>query len=129
VALIVLDASVVIGHLSARDVHHEAAASALLARAGDDLRLPSSAFAELLVEPERREAGERARALIHSLDVVIDPIGEPTAIHAARLRARHPSLRLPDALVIAHADALDADEVLTTDTRWRRFSRRVRVVR
>ena len=127
-AVVVLDASVVIGHLSDRDAHHEAAAAALLERADDELYLPATAFAEALVEPERQRASERARSLIGSLGVVVDPIGEATAVQAARLRARHPSLRLPDALVIAHADVLGADEVLTTDTRWRRLSPRVRIV-
>jgi hypothetical protein len=37
--------------------------------------------------------------------------------------------RLPDALVLAYAEALDADVVLTTDRRWSRASARVRVVR
>lgn len=127
-ALIVLDASVVIAHLSSRDAHHEAAAAAFTRHAGDELRVPASAFAESLVEPQRRGVGERARGLIESLDIVVDAIEEATAIHAARLRARHPSLRLPDALVIGHGEALRAHAVLTADRRWMQFSDLVRVV-
>ena len=126
-ALVVLDAGVVIGHLSARDPHHEAAFAALGERLDDDLRIPSSAYAESLVEPVRRRSLELARDLIRSL-ATVDPIGDETAEEAARLLARHRSLRLPDALVIAHAEVLDADELLTTDARWKRFSSRVRVV-
>ena len=45
------------------------------------------------------------------------------ARRAATLRARHPSLRLPDALVIATAVELDADHLLTTDQRWKTLRR------
>lgn len=127
-ALVVLDAGIVIGHLSARDPHHDAASSALEQRESDDLRLPASAYAELLVEPERQGKAGLARDLIRSLAIVVDPIGESTAEVAARLRARHRSLRLPDALVIAHAEVVNADELLTTDAAWKRFSPRARVV-
>jgi predicted nucleic acid-binding protein len=40
------------------------------------------------------------------------------ATAAARLRARHRSLRLPDALVIATASVRRADRLVTTDRRW-----------
>jgi hypothetical protein len=36
-------------------------------------------------------------------------------------------LRLPDALVLARGDVLDADTIITVDRRWRRFDR-VRVI-
>jgi predicted nucleic acid-binding protein len=49
------------------------------------------------------------------------------AERAASLRARHGALRLPDALVLATADALDAT-VLTCDRAWARASRRARVL-
>ena len=128
-ALVVLDASVVIGHLSDRHRHHEGASAALADREGDDLRLPASAYAESLVRAERLGEGEEARGLIAELAIAVDAIGVATAEAAARLRAAHGSLRLPDALVIAHADVLEADELLTTDVRWLDYSRRVSVVR
>ena len=40
------------------------------------------------------------------------------AVAAARLRARHRSLRLPDALVIATAMLAGADQLVTTDRKW-----------
>ncbi|MGH3143816.1 MAG: type II toxin-antitoxin system VapC family toxin [Gaiellales bacterium] len=126
--LVVLDASIVIGHLSALDRHHEAASSALSHRGDADLRLPASAYAESLVGPGRSGLSAHARQLIRSLAISIDPIDGATAEEAARMRARHRSLRLPDALVLAHAEVLEADEVLTTDATWKRFSRRVRIV-
>jgi hypothetical protein len=44
------------------------------------------------------------------------------------LRARHPTLRLPDALVIATGTALDARSILTGDTKWRGLAASVEVV-
>jgi predicted nucleic acid-binding protein len=129
VAVIVLDASVVIGYLSAEDTHHQAAAQALEKHAGDDLHLPASAYAEVLIRPLREGRLQRARAEIDALLLSIDPIDAPTAEAAADLRARFTSLRLPDAFVVARGDVIDADAVLTTDERWRRVSRRVEVVR
>ncbi|MEO6627881.1 MAG: hypothetical protein ABIP03_04865, partial [Aquihabitans sp.] len=40
------------------------------------------------------------------------------AVAAASLRGRHPSLKLPDALVIATAGYLEADYLVTTDRKW-----------
>ncbi len=38
--------------------------------------------------------------------------------HAAVLRARHRSLKLPDAVVIATAEHSSADHLITTDRKW-----------
>ncbi len=121
-ALILLDASVLIAHLDRRDAHHAAATKALREHADDDLRVPASAYAEVLVDPARRRRVEHAREQLRALDLRIEPIDEAIAERAARLRAAHRSLRLPDALVLAAADALGADSVLTADRRWRRFA-------
>jgi PIN domain nuclease of toxin-antitoxin system len=50
------------------------------------------------------------------------------AAEAAELRARHPKLRLPDALVLATGGALDADVILTGDAGWCRLASSVEVV-
>jgi predicted nucleic acid-binding protein len=55
-------------------------------------------------------------------------LGVESAEAAARIRAQFRSLRLSDALVLGHAEAIGADAVLTTDRRSRRVSPRVRVV-
>lgn len=78
--------------------------------------------------PQRLGLLEDVKQELARLELEIDPIGAGAAEHAARLRARHPDLRLPDALVIAHAEVIDADELLTTDASWAGLSRRVRVV-
>jgi predicted nucleic acid-binding protein len=128
VALIVLDASIVIALLDPKDALHAAALRASIAHAGEDLRVPASALAETLVVPARAGRMEEVRAKIHRLDLGVIPIGEDIAVEAARLRGRHRSLRLPDALVIASGDILDADSILTGDRNWASVSRRVNVI-
>jgi len=120
--LTVLDAGVIIGFLDADDAHHGAAHAVLRDAQGrnDRLVLPASAFAETLVGPFRKGATEVAvvRRLIDRIPIHIEPLDGAVAMVAAALRARHPSLELPDALVIATAKHLDADHLVTTDRRW-----------
>jgi predicted nucleic acid-binding protein len=123
VALIVLDASVVIAHLDPDDALHSPATNALLEHAGDDLRLPASAYAETLVDPARRGRLDEARDALTALQLQIVPIDGPLAERAASLRARERRMRLPDALVLACGQLLGADAILTADRRWRRFER------
>ena len=52
------------------------------------------------------------------------------AAAAASLRgAPGPSLRLPDALIVATAIVLDADRIITTDARWPALAVRVELLR
>ncbi|MGH2927367.1 MAG: type II toxin-antitoxin system VapC family toxin, partial [Solirubrobacteraceae bacterium] len=129
VALIVLDASVLIALLDPADAHHQAARAALETYADDDLRVPAHTLAEALVHPARARKEGEARQLIGALEIAIDPVDEEVAIAAAKLRARHGSgMRMPDALVLAYADVRNAKRVLTADERWTTWSRRVEVV-
>jgi predicted nucleic acid-binding protein len=120
--LTVLDAGVIIGHLDEHDVHHVAARQALqdAVDRNDDLVLPASAFAQVLVGPSR--SGAKAVAVVHDLvrrvPIEVAPIDADVAAAAAQLRAQHRSLKLPDALVIATAAALGAARLVTTDRRW-----------
>jgi predicted nucleic acid-binding protein len=129
VALTVLDSSVVIALLDGTDPLHQAATEAMLAHAGDDLRLPASAYAECLVGPARRGRLDAARSRIAELQLQTEPLTGAIAERAAKLRARFRSLRLPDAQVIATAEVLAADVILTGDRAWGRASRRTRLVR
>ena len=133
-ALTVLDAGVVIAILDASDTHHRAALAALTTaiERGDDLVLPASACAEVLVAPYRRGAAavETVDAFIASLPAVVEPATRIIAAQAAELRARHGSrLRLPDALVVATALVLGAERVITTDARWPRLAVAMEVLR
>lgn len=127
-ALIVLDARVVIAHLNPADALHARAERALRDVAGDDLVLPASALAESLVAPARHHRMADARQQIDALLIRIEPMTDLIAEDAARLRAAHRSLRLPDALVIATANVTNADTVVTSDRKWTRLSDRVRLI-
>jgi PIN domain nuclease of toxin-antitoxin system len=129
VAIVVLDASVVIALLDAGDAHHAAAVAAIGQARREALVLPASAYAEVLVDPWRRGPGAVSvvRRLVTDLGIHVQPLTADTAEGAARLRARHSALRLPDALVLATADALDAT-VLTCDRAWPRVTRRAHII-
>jgi predicted nucleic acid-binding protein len=127
VALIVVDASVVIAFRTPADTHHDRAVAAFARYRRADVVLPASAYAEILVEPAASgtRAVKRAKRVLQAFPMHVEPITQEIAERAAILRAR---LRLPDALVVATADVLDADAVLTADRRWSTVSRRVQVV-
>lgn len=126
--MIVLDASVLIALLDAGDALHAAARAALTRHAGDDLRLPASAYAESLVGPAHRGQLAVAKRAVAALLLQIVPITGQVAEEAAGLRARHPSLRLPDALVVATGSVLGAAVVLTGDARWRGLGQSISVL-
>jgi len=121
-ALTHLDAGVIIGFLDADDAHHGTARIAL-ARAlddGDQLAMAASALAECLVGPARQGDAsiQIVRDALDRLPVKIVDLNTEIATEAARIRSRHRSLRLPDALVIATAAVSEADQLVTTDRRW-----------
>lgn len=129
---VVVDASVVLGVLDASDAHHAGATRALRrARAnGDDIILPASALAEVLVGASRLGAGA-VRTTEAFVDAIVDQvhsIDRSVARTAAAYRSTHKSIRLPDAFVLAVGATLNADAVLTADTRWAKVDRRVHVI-
>ena len=117
-----LDAGVIIGFLDADDAHHVEATSSLTQALdnGDQLAMAASALAECLVGPARRseQAIQVVRDTFERLPIEIVNLNPEIAIEAARLRSRHRSLRLPDALVIATSAVVEADQLVTTDGRW-----------
>lgn len=129
-AIVVLDASVVIAFLDASDAHHQAAVTALTSVGAEALVLPASAYSEVLVDPARRgrDALAVTREFVADLALRIAPLDSGIAQRAAALRAAHRSLRLPDALVLATADVLNADSVLTADRSWTKVSERVHAI-
>jgi predicted nucleic acid-binding protein len=121
VGLTLLDAGVVIGLLDDTDPHHHAAHTAIAERRHRQrFAIPASVFAETLVGPHRRgvDAARVVHRLVERLPIEIVPLDWTIADGAARIRARHRSIKLPDALVIATADPAGASEVLTTDRGW-----------
>ena len=121
-AITILDAGVIIGFLDSNDVHHQAAHRALRKQLeqGHSLVMPTSVYAEILVGPMRtgEQFAQTVRDLADRLPFAICAIDFPIAERAAALRARHSALKLPDAFVIATAQHLDAEVILTTDRKW-----------
>jgi predicted nucleic acid-binding protein len=117
-----LDAGVIIGFLDGDDSHHETSRAALSTalKQGDQLFIAASALAECLVGPARRSAKavELVRTAVHRLPVAVVDLNEEIATQAAILRARHRTLKLPDALVIATAATSGASQLVTTDRKW-----------
>jgi predicted nucleic acid-binding protein len=127
--LAVVDASVLIAAIDDGDAHHERAIAELEAALGrQTLRLPAVAFSEALVLPYR-ESPSRGRAVEGGLRRLgrVEPVTADIASRAARLRTQR-KIKLPDALILATAVELRAEEILTFDERWRSVDSRVRVL-
>lgn len=129
-ALVVLDASIIIGFLDPEDALHEVCVRALSEHQHDDLAAPASVYAEILIAPYRTgaDAVSGVESFLSDFAVRIEPITEPIARTAARLRSKRGSLRLPDAFVLAVGDEIEADVVLTADRSWAKVNKRVAVV-
>jgi predicted nucleic acid-binding protein len=130
VALVVLDASVIIAFLDPDDALHDAAVEALTEHQHDELLIPTSAYAEILVAPHRRgtEAVAEVEAFISDFSIRLEALTPAIARAAAKLRSESRSLRLPDALVLATVAELGAEVVLTGDESWARISGRVMLI-
>ena len=130
---VVLDSSILLGFIDPTDAHNEVAKLAIAAnkQAGHSFLVPATVFAETMVGTARRgrKAAERVRTLLETMFGPTRVIDDTIAIEAAHLRAKHRSLRLPDALVIATGIVDKAEAILTADKRWEVVDKRVEVVR
>jgi len=100
--VIVLDASVLIGHLDARDPHHAQATALLQASGAEPLGASAISLAETLVAPARAKRLEEARAALERLGVQELGLGEDAPTRLAELRAAT-GRKLPDCCVLAAA--------------------------
>lgn len=125
----IVDASVLIATMDTADVHHETAVAELGAsRRQHALALPAVAFSEALVLPYRRSQSQ-GRSVEGGLRRLgrVEPVTDAIASRAAQLRARR-QIKLPDALILATAIELRAQEILTFDRRWRSVDPRVHLI-
>ncbi len=122
---LILDASVLIGLLDTEDEHHQRAVDEVeqADRADRQLLAPASAYSETLVAFARIKRLQDARQAIAGMGILVVPLTSAIAERAAELRARHATLRLPDALVLATAQE-HAGALLSYDNRLTRISRR-----
>lgn len=129
---VVLDSNVVLGLLDPGDAHHQRVVAELRRLDGVGARfvLPTLVLAEVLVRAARvapETVETRHRDLVEAFGRT-RTLDDAVAVRAARLRAEHSWLRMPDALVIATGVVEDADSILTTDRRWAGVDQRVQVL-
>lgn len=111
----VLDASVLIAHLNAGDVHHELAVRILLEVAGDRLGVSPLTLAEVLVGPARNGALDQAEVALNQMGIELISFPSDAARRLASLRAET-GLRLPDCCVLLALEQTDATLVTFTQT-------------
>lgn len=124
--LTALDSGVLIGFLDSSDAFHKPAVAAMInALAAGSVVLPSLAYAESSVAVLR--AGSTIAwfdGLLGRLAITVGNCNIDVAAAGAQLRAsaltdrRKRQWRLPDALIVAEAAAMRADQVVTTDRSW-----------
>ena len=114
-----------IAFLDAGDDQHERAVDLLRPRlkAGEEILIGASVYAEVMVHPLALGAGATVDEFLDAIGATVVAIDKRLARQAAGLRARHRSLRLPDALSLATALRAGAD-LVTLDQRLRRVARR-----
>jgi predicted nucleic acid-binding protein len=100
--MIVLDASVLIGHLDGNDPHHGCARGLLEASGGSPLGASPISLAETLVAPARSGHLDAARGALERIGVAELALGTDSAAQLARLRAST-GCKLPDCCVLLAA--------------------------
>jgi len=105
VAVVALDADVLIAFLDASDPQHATAVDTLRPRlsTGEQLLIAASVYAEILVRPIQRGTDHIVDSFIDAIGAKIVPIDRHIARRAAQLRGAHRALRLPDAISLATA--------------------------
>jgi predicted nucleic acid-binding protein len=122
-ARVALDADVVIAFLDPMDDQHARAVAELRPRlaAADELLVGATVYAETLVRPLQQGTDATVDAFLDEAGISVIPVDRGIARRAARLRAQHSSLRLPDAISLATAQSLDAT-LLTLDKKLQRLA-------
>ena len=124
-ARVALDADVVIAFLDPGDDQHARAVAELRPRlaAGDELLVGATVYAETIVRPLQGGTDATVDAFLDAAGITVVPVDRAVARRAARLRAEHTSLRLPDAMSLATALATDAT-LLTLDKKLKQIAKR-----
>jgi predicted nucleic acid-binding protein len=131
-AVAVLDAGVLVALWDPEDGRHRPVVAAVRGLRDGRTRfvVPSTALAEVLVAAARQgDARLRTR-----MEQIRAAFGVPYAVDlrvaamAAGLRAAHGDVRLCDAVVVAVARLVGAEEIVTVDPRWQAVDTRVRVI-
>jgi predicted nucleic acid-binding protein len=100
--VIVLDASVLIGHLDGNDRHHERARDLLEACGASPLGVSPISLAETLVAPARMGKLDAARDALQRIGIAELELRDDAPLRLARLRAET-GRKLPDCCVLLAA--------------------------
>jgi len=124
---VVLDANILIATLIKSDAHHGVALAFIRRSLGvpDTLYIPQLTLAEVLVGQLRIDNGEQAQQTIRFLGIEVVTSDPVSALELATLRATT-GLKLPDCVVLATAQHLDAT-LATTDQALARQAARLGV--
>lgn len=116
---VVLDSDAVIGFLDRDDALHGAADSAVRKFIHDRLLVSVITYAEVMTGVRLgHHDDDQVAGFFRGLISEILPVESAIADKAAELRARHKSLQMPDALVLATAEVdSDVELVITGDRR------------
>jgi hypothetical protein len=115
---VALDSVAVVAFLDRDDALHAAADAAIRELIAEHRFLASAVtFAEVLTGAHLQHHDEAiVRGFFDDLVAEIMPVDAAIAERAARLRADHKALRMPDALILAAADGRhDVEAILTGD--------------
>ena len=115
-----LDSVAVAGFLDRDDAFHADADARVRELAGRDTLIVSViTYAELLTGAGLGHHGQSAvRGFFEELIDEVSSVDRAVAERAAQLGSHTPSLKMPDALILATADLRAADLVVTGDKRW-----------
>ena len=119
--LILLDSTVIVGFLDADDALHEATVARFREIVPTHPLVASAiTYAEVTTGVALgHHPPETVDGFFQALVREILPADTPVAARAGALRGRHPSLRMPDALILATADINpDIEAVLCGDRDW-----------
>ena len=122
--MIVLDASVLIGHLNVHDANRRSADALLHAYGPGRFGVSPITLAEALVKPTRDGRLKQVSADIHKLDVTEIPLGKYAPVRLAILRAET-GLKMPDCCVLLAAEDGEATGILTLDEQLRTHATRL----
>lgn len=100
--MIVLDASVMIGHLDGNDLHHERARALLEMSGASPLGASPISLAETLVAPARMGRLDAAREALRRIGIAELELREDAPLRLAQLRAGT-GRKLPDCCVLLAA--------------------------
>ncbi|MGE5696729.1 MAG: type II toxin-antitoxin system VapC family toxin [Candidatus Sericytochromatia bacterium] len=120
--MIVLDASVLIGHFERDDAHHDAATELLLASADHDFTASVVSLAEIYVGAARRNRVADIDRMLAELGIEASPLPATAARRLADIRVAT-GLKLPDCCVLYAAEQLGA-AVATFDAALEAAARR-----